>query len=322
MECIVVDDGSSIDIAEILRDSALKTILLRIPQRSGSAAARNMGAKAAAGDILLFVDDDVCVQPGSVAAVVAAFRADRGLGALIGRYDDAPSSPDFWSQFRNLLHAYTHRVSAGVASTFWTGFGAVRASLFFRHGGFNEAPRKIDDVEFGTRMADAGVRIELRPELQVKHLKRWTLRSMISTDLFLRGIPWTLLVWRQLRMPNTLNLRLSSRLSVLLVCASVILTGFAIAGRLPWFAPGLCALLVLLLNVRFYAFLRGRNGNWFALRGVGAHCIYFLIAGSSFVLGSAIYMVRWRRTNPSVETLLEPIINIASIGLPVDEREV
>ncbi|MGD0941888.1 MAG: glycosyltransferase [Terracidiphilus sp.] len=289
MEVIVIDDGSEMDLSEIVAAARLNAKLLCNLSSVGSAVARNTGAAVARGDILLFVDDDVCVSPRSVRSLLGAFEGDSGLGAVIGRYDDEPASPEFLSQFRNLLHAYTHRISAGDASTFWTGFGAVRSSIFRRHGGFSVRSRAIDDVEFGAQISNAGVRIELRPDLLVKHLKPWTLKSMLKTDLLLRGIPWTLLLWRNRKLPNTLNLRYSNRLSVALSCAAVLLGVAGMAAHFLWALFALALIALSVLNFKFYLFLGGRRGTWFALCSVPAHWLHLCTAGLSFTLGTAMY---------------------------------
>ena len=322
MECIVVDDGSLQDCAAVVQSSPLHATLIRNPHSRGSGAARNIGAAVAQGDVLLFIDDDVCVEPASLTAVIEAFQTDPSLGAVMGRYDDAPAGAGFLSRFRNLLHAYTHRISAGAASTFWTGFGAVRASIFREHGGFTERARAIDDVEFGARLAASGVRIELRPDLQVKHLKRWTLGSMLKTDLLLRGVPWTLLLWRRRSVPNTLNLRHSSRWSVMLACLTIAFALLSLLASLPWIVPVLSVALVLLLNLKFYGFLGARYGVLFALRGVAAHWLYLWIAALSFFIGTAVYLAqRFSARSPQsavahspAERAKEPVPPLAEAG--------
>lgn len=307
MELLVVDDASDVPTSLPAGDQTTK--LVRLPAHSGSAHARNLAAAEAKGELLLFVDDDVCVAPGALAATVQRFQHDAGLGAVIGRYDDAPACPRFYSRFRNLLHAYTHRQSPGPAETFWTGFGAVRSSIFRDHGGFAGTRRVIEDIEFGSRLRAAGVRIELYPELQVKHLKRWTLGTALRTDLLLRGMPWTDLIWRRRSLPNTLNLRHSSRWSVGLACLLPLLTVAAVTGLLAWPIVALAALAVLALNLPFYRFLSHRGGLGFALAGIGAHWLYLWVAGLSFVLGTVAFLLR---SSPEPAASVAPSDGLAS----------
>ena len=112
-------------------------------------------------------------------------RAD----AVFGSYDDAPADPHVVSRFRNLLHHHVHQQGAGPATTFWSGLGAIRRDSVrgrrrLRHGAL--PGREVEDVELGMRLHARGARIVLDPELLGTHLKRWTLREMVRTDLMPR----------------------------------------------------------------------------------------------------------------------------------------
>ena len=125
MECIIVDDASTEEIAAI--DTAeLRVRVLRLPVRRGAAAARNQGALHATGRILLFLDADVCVHSDTLPRITAAFAGNPCLEALIGSYDDTPSATGFHSRYRNLFNCYVHHAGRRNASTFWTACGAAR----------------------------------------------------------------------------------------------------------------------------------------------------------------------------------------------------
>jgi GT2 family glycosyltransferase len=226
LQIIVVDDGSTDDTTAVACGYCLT--LLRTDGRRGPAFARNLGAKIATGDILLFLDSDVCVQCDTIQRIRACFDADPELDALIGSYDSEPRSPDFLSQYRNLMHSYVHQTGDRRASTFWSGCGAIRRVLFLEHSGFNECFDRsaIEDIELGYRLIMAGRKIVLDRMIQVSHLKRWTFWSLVKTDIFDRGIPWTELILRDRFMPDDLNLQLSQRVSVALVFILAALSGF------------------------------------------------------------------------------------------------
>jgi GT2 family glycosyltransferase len=135
---------------------------------------------------------------------------------VFGSYDDQPRDKGLVSQYRNLLHHYVHQTANCDASTFWAGCGAVRRSVFTEVGGFHENFRpicSIDDIELGYRLRRAGHRILLDKDLQGTHLKRWTLWSVISTDITHRAIPWARLVIESKNAPNDLNLKITPTLS-------------------------------------------------------------------------------------------------------------
>jgi hypothetical protein len=63
----------------------------------------------------------------------------------------------------------------------------------------------------------------LFPDIQVKHLKRWTIHNMLRTDFFYRALPWSQLSLSSGKMPDTLSLRISQRVSVVLVFLVVLM---------------------------------------------------------------------------------------------------
>jgi glycosyltransferase involved in cell wall biosynthesis len=284
-ECIVVDDGSTDASVEIARRAGVQVI--EAGARGGPARARNIGARAACGEILLFIDADVCLHPGTIAKAVRAL-SDTSIQAVIGSYDFEPADPNFLSQYKNLFHAFVHHHGRPEASTFWTGCGAIRRSFFLETGGFPEhwTRPSVEDIEFGAAICRAGGRIRLDPDLEVKHLKRWTLPGLLRTDIFDRAIPWTVVMLRSGAMPNDLNLRVEQRFCVALVCIAPLL-----ALRFPLLA-GLAIALPILLNLPFYRFFARQRGWWFAVRTVPMHLLYFFYSGLAMVGGIVLYAVK------------------------------
>jgi GT2 family glycosyltransferase len=240
----------------------------------GPAAARNEGAERATGDVLLFVDADVVVHADALGRIRRAFDAEPDLAALFGSYDDDPPDPGLVSGFRNLLHHHVHHASAGPASTFWAGLGAIRRDAFESAGGF-DAERyphaSVEDIDLGLRVFAAGGRIRLDPSVRGTHLKAWTLAGMLHTDFARRGVPWAELVLERGGLSTALNLGWRHRLSALAVLAAV---GSAAGRRRRLAAASLLALVAL--NADFYALLLRRRGPVHAAAGVGLHALHHL----------------------------------------------
>jgi GT2 family glycosyltransferase len=284
-EILVVDDASTDDTAS--RAAARGFRVLRRAQNGGPGAARNDGARAAGGEIVFFVDADVVVAPDAVDRVRAAFASDPELAAVFGSYDAEPRHPGVISRYRNLLHHFVHQHGHADASTFWAGCGAIRRTVFELSGGFDVVryPRpSIEDIELGYRLRAAGYRIRLDRDLQGTHLKRWTLASLVQTDITRRAIPWARLVLEGRTVLDDLNLARGQRLSAILVAIAGIF--LVLAWFRTWFL-GLAAgalIGVLMLNRRLYAFFWRRHGLGFTAASVLLHLLYYVYSGLSFVL--------------------------------------
>jgi 4-amino-4-deoxy-L-arabinose transferase-like glycosyltransferase len=285
-ETIIVDDGSTDDSAAIAREhGATQVIALSGPPR-GPAFARNRGVEAAQGDILVFLDADVAVHPETLARIEAQFAANPDIDALFGSYDDVPAARGVVTLYKNLLHHYVHQHGQREASTFWAGCGAVRRHIFNAVGGYDEGYTRpsIEDIELGHRLKRAGHRIALCPEVQVTHYKRWTLLSLLRTDIFCRAVPWTRLILQSHALPNDLNLNNRSRVSAAAAWGCVL---FLLLGA--WFPGawlGLVAALGVLAaaNAELFRFLRRKGGIGFLLGAFGLHLLYLLYSSLIFAV--------------------------------------
>ena len=246
------------------------------------ASARNEGATGAAGDVLVFVDADVEVHPDALRLIRARFAGDPDLVAVFGGYDDDPAERDVVSTFRNLLHHHVHQEGAGPIDSFWSGLGAVRRSSFRAVGGFDDGMRSVEDIELGARLSAAEGRIELDPAIQGKHLKRWTVPTMLHTDLILRGIPWTQMALRREATRGALNLGWRHRVSA---AASALMLRELLRRRA---APAMAALLALcVINRRFYRLLAAR-GPRYLVAGIALHVMHHLTNGLAVLAGALL----------------------------------
>ena len=311
-ELIVVDDASLDETAMIAAEYA--DTVVRLPGKPrGPAYARNRGFEVARGDVIVFVDADVCVHADTLARFAAIFAQEQDVGAVFGSYDSEPPDRGFVSQYRNLLHHYHHQGNAGEAQTFWAGCGAIRAGVFAAAEMYDEwhfSRPQIEDIELGNRIHALGHRILLRPEIQCMHLKRWTLKGMLLTDLKDRGVPWARLLVAQgsTIKSKSLNLKTREKICTALVWAMLLFVVASILTLRPMFlvAAASCLMPVLFFNRRLYAFFEKLRGFAFALGVVPLHVLYYCMNGIAAGWGWLLHqLVGGPVPDPTVEAFAE-----------------
>jgi rSAM/selenodomain-associated transferase 2 len=174
---IIVVDGGSRDATERIAVSLADRFLLG-PR--GRASQMNAGARAATGDVLLFLHADTVLPAGSAAAIEAGMAEASAVG---GRFDVLlePSTP-----LLRLVAALMNLRSrlSGIATGDQAIF--VRRDVFERLGGFAEMPL-MEDIDFSRRLKRAGSIACLRQRVSTSS-RRWLVDGPIRTILRM----WTL----------------------------------------------------------------------------------------------------------------------------------
>ena len=307
-EIILVADGRVEGLQELAIGYDAR--LVELQQRRGPSRARNAGARAARGDILLFIDADVAVPSDAIQQVSTAFETDPKLAAVFGSYGDSPPEPNLLSQYKNLLHHHVHQSSPDTVSSFWAGCGAIRRDVFLEAGGFDERYERpaIEDIELGHRISKAGHRSRLLKSLQCTHLKRWSAVSLLRSDFRDRALPWTRLLLREGTLPNHLNLHWANRF-----CVALVLTLIVCVVAAPWrpAAAGLLAAVcvsgLLILDRPLWLFFLRKRGLWFSLRILPWHWFHYAYSGLAFALGAALHLLS-ATTEGTSESLPYPVL--------------
>lgn len=289
LEVIVVDDCSP-DPSNVATAERLGATVLKMPKNGGPGAARNYAARLALGDILWLVDADVVVHENSASLIRKAFESDPGVSAVFGSYDRDPPAKNFASSYKNLVHRYYHQRGKTNSDTFWSGCGAIRRDVYFELGGFDGARYgrpSIEDIEFGFRMRKAGWKITLIHELLGTHLKHWSLKEVVRTDIFQRAIPWSYLILSGRAMSDDLNVSNAERVKAVMAGLWAISLLALLAPPLwpgVFYAALASTAAVGALNFALFSFFKENRGAAFALKALAYHQFYYLYSAVTFVL--------------------------------------
>lgn len=163
-ELICIDDGSSDGTFRYFQRVADKAFRHR--KNRGVAAARNTGIKAAAGDYVYTMDNDVFVYPGWLTQHMKEHA--KNPAAILG---DIPS--DEKHKLRN------PRARDGLIYVDQLASAAmcIPGYVFGRIGGFDEGLPVASDTDFCFRARLAGIEIALAPTVILQHKAHGTQKS-------------------------------------------------------------------------------------------------------------------------------------------------
>ena len=174
-ETVIADNGSTDDTVAIARsfDRKMPLRVIDASERPGQSFARNLGARAASGDLLLFLDNDDEIGPGYVAAMVSALS---GAEFVAARIDDHKLNDGWCRKARTVPLIHELRRSPRP----WAPGGAlgVRRTTFERLGGFAEDLVCGEDVEFCWRARKNDVVLTFVDDAILHYRYRTTLRGL------------------------------------------------------------------------------------------------------------------------------------------------
>ena len=187
IEIIIVVDGSNDGTADALAQLEIGFPLQVIEQpNAGAGAARNVGAAAARGDVLLFLDDDLMAEADLVAEHARMYRD--GVDAVIGQITlDPGSAKSFLAD--NFATWLRSRKTGDRITPFdvWAPRLSVRRKVFEQLGGFDEALTgksafSMEDADFGARLL-AQFQVRHNPLAVARH------RYVVTAEEFMARAP-------------------------------------------------------------------------------------------------------------------------------------
>jgi len=313
-EVIVVDDGSTDNTADIARAAGAQVIS---QPNAGPATARNRGARAADGELLLFTDADCEPVPGWIEAFLDAFD-DEGIVAAKGTYLTRQRS--LTARFVQVEYEERYRITARAATvdSIDTYSAAYRRQVFMESGGFDPTfPFAAqEDVDLSFRLARKGYKMTFVPSAQVYH--RHPSSPWAYARRKFRVGWWKVLVvqryperaMRDSHTPQTLKLQLLFLAAVvLLIPAAAVLT---------WLRPALMATVLGFLILTFpLMILAARHDTMVAAVAPAFILLRASALGAGFVAGLVRggYKRSSQRGPGPLAGLAKRVLDVAGAGL-------
>lgn len=177
---VIVADGQSEDgTAELARSAGAMVV----NSERGRGRQLNAGARAATGDVLLFLHADCWLEPLSANQIAVALQDEKVIGGAFQQRIDHDRRIFRWLERGNAARVRWRRMPYGDQGIF------LRRSAFESLGGFAEV-RLMEDVLLMREIRRRGWRIELLPGPLHVDPRRWQKHGVVRQTL--RN--WALLV--------------------------------------------------------------------------------------------------------------------------------
>lgn len=172
-EIILIDDGSDDDTRQLILDPGVRVITH--PYSLGNGAAIKAGARAATGDILVFMDADGQHNPADIPRLIA--KLEEGYGMVVGARDSASQANWGRALANGLYNRFASLITGQTILDLTSGLRAARADYFKRFlyllpNGFSY-PTTITMAFFRSGYPVCYVPIHAGPCHGVSHLRPW-----------------------------------------------------------------------------------------------------------------------------------------------------
>ena len=195
-DVLVIDDGSTDGSADAVRAEFPTVRVVRHAESQGYVVRRNEGIAAAAGRIVISIDDDAAFSSAEVVRQTLAEFDDERVGAVAMPYVDVNRDAEIRQRAPAAGTAFATDRFIGTAH-------ALRREVFLRVGGYREGiVHQGEEGDYCLRMLDAGFVVRLGTADPIHHFES-PRRDFRRMDYF--GVRNAVVfVWQNVPMPYLL----------------------------------------------------------------------------------------------------------------------
>ncbi|MFA6016886.1 MAG: glycosyltransferase family 2 protein [Patescibacteria group bacterium] len=279
LEVIVFDDGSKDNTLKVIKrvKKTLNFSLLIINSQInvGPAKARNLGAKKAKGDYLLFLDGDVELKKQTLNNVFKTIKNGK-VKAFTGIWDYHQKTTNFFPQFKALRdwsYWFIEREEYSHYYLFSTRIAGIEKKLFHKLNGFIEDYKEptVEDIEFTYRI-EKETSIKFCSNVVVNHEFEDFLP--IAVKYYKRSRDWIKLYLKRFKFDPVATSKREAFKSI--ISSFIIFFIFiSILFRLFLFPAILLFIIFFYLEFKFWRFILQKKGFLFLLYSIPVSIILY-----------------------------------------------
>lgn len=210
-QIIVVDDGSTDDSADFVRENFPQIKLIKSEKNQGFAKAVNLGVQKASGDLIILLNSDVAPRSDFLKLPLSHFKNKKVFG--VGLCDLSHEKEKIIERGRGGAYFTKGFVShfalpSEKGETLWVSGGSAifDRQKFLELGGFDSifAPFYWEDIDLAFRAWQKGYICLFEPGAKVDHFHEQGAIQKARSKLFIKGVSYKnqfLFVWKNISDP-------------------------------------------------------------------------------------------------------------------------
>ena len=284
IEVIIIDDASPIPLKGQVEKFNFHYIF---KENSGPAASRNLGAKLAKGEYLLFLDSDTVIPEGMLEKILLNAK-ETNLDICSIFYSEKSYNMGIGQQFKAYFDYFynCHNIPEGETLSLQGSSCLFKKNVFKELGGWAEnfTEPTIENEEFAYRIEKQGkYKIIYKPNLYISHHFQ-DLKGLLKT-IFQRSIVWT-----QLKLSKAVGFDglVRTRLTAFLTLQSIFILFFFVLSLFNILGSYLFLMSTVIYiagNLKFYFFLNERCGFFELLKYFVALFLFHLFVSTGAIIG-------------------------------------